>query len=54
LNWLKGLRKKIHILLVFWPVYGVASTGTYLDMRRWMRLVDDPKSGAILWDYFLP
>ena len=25
------------------------STDTYLDMRR-MRLVDEPKSGAILWN----
>jgi hypothetical protein len=22
-------------------------------MRRWMCLVDEPKSGAILWNYFL-
>jgi hypothetical protein len=35
-------------LLVFWPVYCVASTDTYLDMRHWMCRVDEPKSGAIL------
>jgi hypothetical protein len=35
-------------LLVFWPVYCVTSTDTYLDMRRRMCLVDEPKSGAIL------
>ncbi|MEN8692562.1 MAG: hypothetical protein AB1Z20_21050, partial [Desulfobacterales bacterium] len=40
--------------LVFWIVYCVTSTDTYLDMRRWMCLVDEPKSGAILWNYFLP
>jgi hypothetical protein len=51
----KGFRKKsCLILLVFWPVYCVTSTDTYLDMRRWMCLVDEPKSGAILWNYFLP
>jgi hypothetical protein len=41
-------------LLVFTPVYGVTSTGTYPDMHRRMRLVDEHKSGAIWWIYFLP
>jgi hypothetical protein len=50
----KGTRKKFHILLVFWSVYYVTSNDTYLDMRRWMCPVDEPKSGAILWNYFLP
>jgi hypothetical protein len=36
------------------PVYGVASTGTYPDMHRRMRLVDEHKSGAIWRIYFLP
>jgi hypothetical protein len=47
-------RKQFHTLLVFWPVTCGASTDTYLDMRRWKCLVDEPKSGAILWNYFLP
>jgi hypothetical protein len=41
-------------LLVFWIVYCVTSIDTYLDMRRWMCLVDEPKSSVILWNYFLP
>jgi hypothetical protein len=41
-------------LLVFWSVTGVTSADTYLDMRRRMCLGDDPKSGAILWNYLLP
>ncbi|MFO7496025.1 MAG: alpha-2-macroglobulin family protein, partial [Desulfobacterales bacterium] len=41
-------------MLVFWPVSGVASTGTYLDMRRRMCLADELKSGAILWNHGLP
>jgi len=44
---LQDPRKKIHILLVLWPVYYATSTDTYLDMRCWMCLVDEPKSGAI-------
>jgi hypothetical protein len=40
-------------LLVFAPVYGVAPTGTYPDMHRRIRFVDEPKSGAIWWNYFL-
>ncbi|MGD1999664.1 MAG: hypothetical protein PVJ00_03790, partial [Desulfobacterales bacterium] len=39
---------------VFWSVTCVTSTDTYLDMRRWVGLVNEPKSGAILWNYFLP
>jgi hypothetical protein len=50
---LQDHRKKIHILLVLWPVYYATSTDTYLDMRCWMCLVGEPKSGAILWNYFL-
>ncbi len=51
----EGPRKKqFHILLVFWPVYCGTSTDTYLDMHRWLCLVDEPKSGAIFWNYFLP
>jgi hypothetical protein len=29
-------------LLVFWSVYCVTATDTYLDMRHWLCLVDDP------------
>ena len=47
-------KKEFHILLVFWPVPGVTSAGPYLDMRRRMCLDDEPKSCAILWNYFLP
>jgi len=32
----------------------VTLTDTYLDIRRWMDLVDKPESGAIWWNYFLP
>jgi hypothetical protein len=52
---LKGLGKKLyHILLVFWPVLGDTTAGTYPDMRQRMCLDDEPKSFAILWNYFLP
>jgi hypothetical protein len=47
-------KKYLHILLVFWPIYRVASTGTYPDMHRQMCLVDESKSVAILCNYFLP
>jgi len=47
-------QKQFHILLVFWSVYCVTATDTYLDMRRWLCLVDESKSGAIFWNYFLP
>jgi hypothetical protein len=47
----KGGQKKFHILLVVWPVYCDTSTDTYPDMRCWMCLVDEPKSGAIVWNY---
>jgi hypothetical protein len=42
------------VLLVFASFCGVASTGTYPDMHRRMRLVDETKSGAIWWNYFFP
>lgn len=29
----------------------VPSAGTYLDMRRRMRLVDKPKASALWWNY---
>ncbi|MGD9974319.1 MAG: hypothetical protein AB7S77_14760, partial [Desulfatirhabdiaceae bacterium] len=44
----------IHILLVFWPVCCVTSTGTYPDMHRRMCLADEPKSVAIQWIYLFP
>ena len=47
-------KNKPTALLVFAPVLSVASTGTYPDMRQWMCLVDEPKFGAIWWNYFLP
>jgi len=47
-------KKYFHILLVFWAVYGVTSTGTYPDMSWRMFLADEPKSAAILWSHFLP
>jgi hypothetical protein len=51
----KGLGKQqFHLLLVFWPVTGVPSAGTHPDMRRRMCLGDEPKSGATLWNYWLP
>jgi hypothetical protein len=54
----KGLRAQARnistTLLVFVPVCGVTSTGTYPDMHRRMCLADEPKSGAIWWKYFLP
>jgi hypothetical protein len=54
-SWLRSQEKnKSTILLVFAPVYGVASTGAYPDMHRRMRLVDEHKSGAIWWIYFFP
>jgi hypothetical protein len=34
-------------LLVFAPVFGDTSTGTYPDAHRRMCLEDEPKSGAI-------
>jgi hypothetical protein len=40
-------RNKCTTSLVFAPVYGVTSTGTYPDTQRWMRLVDEHKSCAI-------
>ena len=40
--------KKFPILPVLSSVYCVTTTDTYLDMRRWLCLVDLPKSGAIL------
>jgi hypothetical protein len=42
------------ISLVFALVNGVASIGTYTNMHRWMRLVDEPKSGAMGWNYLFP
>ena len=48
-----GPRQKIIThLACFWPVYRITSTNTYLDMRRRMSLVDEPKSCAILCNYF--
>jgi hypothetical protein len=41
-------------LLVCWPVTGVPSAATYPDMRRRMGLGAEPKSSAILWNYFFP
>jgi hypothetical protein len=41
-------------------IFGIANdqwdhtAGTYLDMRQRMRLVDEPASGAIVWNYLFP
>jgi hypothetical protein len=47
-------KNKSTILLVFLHVYFVTANNTYLDMRRRLRRVDEPKSGLIRWIYFLP
>jgi hypothetical protein len=47
-------KNKSPILLVFASVYSVASTGKYPYMHQRIRLVDEPKSGAIWWNYFFP
>ncbi len=54
LNQFRDVEKsKSPILLVFWSVYCVTSTGTYPDMHQRMCLVDEPKSNAILGALFL-
>jgi hypothetical protein len=40
-------------LLVFWPVYCVTSNDTYLDMRRWMCLVERTQIRRNLVELFL-
>ncbi len=40
--------------LFFCPIYRATSTSTYPDIRRRMCLVDEPKSCAILCNYFSP
>lgn len=38
--------------MVLWPICGIASKVTYLNMQPLMRLADEPKPGVIQYIYF--